>query len=208
MSALIPRKAAQRNKLRDRRQWDLRPGPRGPTGGTARGLPPPCLICICKAAGRGAAPTAGRGQAGGTGAATGPWERRETGPLWGLTRVGSGGGSWGGFSCCYLRGAGVGGKLTIISDGFSSGALPLARRSVRLVRPRCRGCSLTAALCHSRTHPTRGKGRPRSPLRCPLWGWGWHTWLCPCLTRGTPVPSEAGPDPLVRFARRTFAEKS
>lgn len=117
-------------------------------------------------------------------------------------------GEVGGFSCCYLRGAGVGGELTIISDGFSSGALPLARRSVRLVWPRCRGCSLTAALCHSRTHPTRGKGRPRSPLRCPLWGWGWHTWLCPCLTRGTPVPSEAGPDPLVRFARRTLAEKS
>lgn len=41
MSALIPRKAAQRNKLRDRRQRDLRPGPRGPTGGTTRGLPPP-----------------------------------------------------------------------------------------------------------------------------------------------------------------------
>lgn len=39
MSALIPRKAAQRNKFRDRRQRDLRPGRRGPTGGTTRGLP-------------------------------------------------------------------------------------------------------------------------------------------------------------------------
>lgn len=149
MSALIPRKAAQRNKLRDRRQWDLRPGPRGPTGGTARGLPPPCLICICKAAGRGAAPTAGRGQAGGTGAATGPWERRETGPLWGLTRVGSGGGG--------------GGVLLLLPPG--SGCWRGADHHFRWVF--LRGFTARTSLCPPRPAPMQGVLSDRSSMPQP-----------------------------------------
>lgn len=109
-------------------------------------------------------------------------------------------------SYCYLRGAGGGGELTIISDMFSSRAFLLARCSVRPVQPLCGRCSLTAAPCHSRTHPTLRTGRPRSPLLCLSWGWGWRMWLC--LTRGTSVPNEASPDSLVCFALLTLAEKS